>query len=211
MFRDLAPRFGPTDPFFPRFWKNKLNDKILKSRKWRGIFLVDMGELFGPWLPPDWTRRVLDITKNYPLNRYYVLTKQYEELTRHSPFNDNTWVGCSATNLDTTVLAAKALQRIEAHIKFLSLEPLQARMNISAATLSAYGIGWIIIGAQSKPTINPEVDWVREVVESAVAARIPVFLKNSLDDVLPVESIFRDPGSYELRQEMPETGGRFKK
>lgn len=45
------------------------------------------------------------------------------------------------------------------------------------------GISWLIIGQQtpvSKKT-EPKIEWIREIVESADKAKIPVFLKDNLN------------------------------
>jgi hypothetical protein len=46
------------------------------------------------------------------------------------------------------------------------------------------GIGWLIIGTQTNPYKPPEIEWVREIVEAADKARIPVFLKDNLRPLL---------------------------
>ncbi|KKK71886.1 hypothetical protein LCGC14_2909470, partial [marine sediment metagenome] len=52
------------------------------------------------------------------------------------------------------------------------------RIEISDQGLSA--IDWVIIGAQTKPTVMPKLEWVKEIVDAADRAGIPVFLKDSL-------------------------------
>ena len=79
------------------------------------------------------------------------------------------------------------------------------------------GINWVIIGAQTKPTVYPKIEWVTEIVEAADKAGIPVFLKDSLKPFLishgMQDNIFwKDKSNKhgseelhcELRQEMPK-------
>lgn len=57
------------------------------------------------------------------------------------------------------------------------------------------------------------IEWVREIVEACDKAGIPVFLKDNLKSIIPLEEPFGkwkglsyDNEYFELRQEMP--GGR---
>ena len=74
-------------------------------------------------------------------------------------------------------------------------------------------VSWLILGAQTKPYIAPKVEWVREIVEAADRAGIPVFLKDSLDNLVTAELRRLAPNfnkdwnlllhECRLRQEMP--------
>jgi len=63
--------------------------------------------------------------------------------------------------------------------------------------LQMAGINWLIIGAQTKPSVYPKKVWVREITEACDKAGIPVFHKNNLRSIFPI------PTST-LRQEMPD-------
>jgi protein gp37 len=52
-------------------------------------------------------------------------------------------------------------------------------------------LNWIIIGGQTKPTLTPEITWVREIEVAAEKLGIPVFEKNNI-------------GKLILKQEMPK-------
>lgn len=153
-----------TDPFYPRFWEARLaeltkrNDLLYydgASTIWknhiqsRGIFVCDMGDLFG--IPEKWTERVLDeIWGNKGYDRFYLLTKQAQELIKWSPFPENCWVGVTVTNADMYLPAMEALDHIDAKVKYVSFEPLlenpsefcEGWFEDLAATLD-----WLIIGA----------------------------------------------------------------
>ena len=73
------------------------------------------------------------------------------------------------------------------------------------------GIGWVIIGAQTKPYKPPEIEWVKEIIEACDKAGVKVFLKNNLLKLLPVEKPYwvgltgkKDEHlTAKLRQEIP--------
>ena len=183
------------DPFYPRLWQDRLAP-LFPYRSSKGIFVCSMGELFGPWLPEHWTRYVLEKCKLNPQHRFYLLTKQPQELAKWSPFPDNCWVGVSVTNLQMAEDACQAFAQIEAPVKYVSFEPLIEP--VPCKHLMGL-IDWAIIGAQTKPNIMPEYEWVRNIVNAAEARSLPVFLKDSLTNILGT-----NPTGKWLRQEMPK-------
>ena len=85
-------------PFYPRFWEERYLDMTTQRiRKHcvspRGIFVCDMSDLFGIGIPESWTRQVLEVCRNKSRHRFYLLTKQPQNLAKFSPFPDNCWVG----------------------------------------------------------------------------------------------------------------------
>lgn len=206
------------DPFYPRFWPERIpQDKFhyfgkLKQVKPKGIFVCDMGELFGNWIPKEWQEQIFRVITLNPWHRFYLLTKQPQNLIKFSPFPDNCWVGVTATNHDMFYEAFKHLSQIKATVKFISIEPFLSRIAIAVIPLKASGVKQIIIGAQTKPYKPPRIEWVEEIVRAADQAGIPVFLKDNLKPILPQGTVYGDPyfklpyGNEEgyLRQELPQ-------
>jgi len=52
-----------SDPFYPRFWKERI-ENFPRYGKSKGIFLCDMGELFGDWIPRWWQNAVFSCSRN---------------------------------------------------------------------------------------------------------------------------------------------------
>jgi len=201
-----------TDPFYPRFWPERLK-KPYNPIMPVGIFVCNMGELFGDWIPQNWQEQIFEVIKGRPQHRFYLLTKQPQNLVKFSPFPDNCWVGVTATGLQMFNKAMFNLQQIEAEVKYISLEPLLEEIPMSSSWLTLLGqpiIQWVIIGAQTKPTIYPKIEWVQEIVEVADKAGISVFLKDNLGNLLFVKErlafrTFDDRFMLEkLRQEFPK-------
>jgi len=124
------------DPFYPRFWEDRL-DKLDPSRKLKhftvgggscvqpkGIFVCDMSDLFGIGIPDKWTKQVLHIIAMNPGHRFYLLTKQPQNLPSWSPFPLNVYLGVSVTNQEVFDKAIYYLEMVDAKVKFLSFEPL---------------------------------------------------------------------------------------
>lgn len=116
------------DPFYPRFWPERIFDNrgqyIHLADKPTGIFVCDMGELFGDWIPDGWQEHVFNFIKLNPNHRFYLLTKQPQNLPVWSPFSPNVYVGISVTNQKQFDEAIKYLKQIKATVKFISFEPL---------------------------------------------------------------------------------------
>ena len=198
------------DSFHPRFWEDRLKDPIKGYKRNKGIFVCDMSDLFGIGVPEEWTRRVLDVMKHPWLSptRFYLLTKQPQNLAKFSPFPDNCWVGVTATDSDMFDTAFRALMRITAKVKYISFEPLLDWTRTEGLINPIKHLDWVIIGAQTKPYKPPKIEWVQEIVEAADRAGVKVFLKNNLYPLLPCTKETKGLFYYkhrlgELRQEMP--------
>lgn len=176
------------DPFYPRFWPEKLKE-ISPKQKLRGIFVCSMSDLFGIGVPEDWTRQVMDAIKECPQHRFYLLTKQAQNMVKYSPFPDNAWVGISATNYAMANNARYYLQQIKAKVKYLSIEPLLEPLQDKREcqfNLLGEGINWLVLGCQTKPVILPRPEWVREILAEGDKASIPVFVKPPMSTLMGI-------------------------
>lgn len=204
-----------SDPFYPRFWEGRLDAPLFRS-KHVGIFVCDMGELFGDWIPIQWQRLIFWTINSCPRHRFYLLTKQPHNLAKFSPFPENCWVGVTVTNNEMLSPALERLRFIEASIKYISFEPLLGGITGYDGCGLSYlledsGINWLILGSQTKPYRPPEIESVQEIVSAADLAGIPVFLKHNLwgllwnqaweDDIFWVNE---RGAKATLRQEMPK-------
>jgi len=100
-------------------------------------------------------------------------------------------VGVTAVNQAWYDNAIYWLNRIEATVKYVSIEPILGRI-----LLPAYRhIDWLIIGCQTpvSPKTMPKFEWVEEIVNAADWVGTPVFIKPPLSDIMGYH-----------REEMPE-------
>lgn len=227
-----------TDPFYPRLWPSKL-EELYQVKSWRrgqttliqrfeqkpkGIFVCDMSDLFGVGIPEDWTNQVLECIKACPQHRFYLLTKQPQNLPKFSPFPVNCLVGVTLTlKLDdygkeigmSSFATLACLKEVRATAKFISFEPLLGQLCIGfrpswwAEQFKEVSIKWIIIGAQTKPYKPPKIEWVQSIAEAADKADIAVFLKNNLHSLLLPVCRYENNWAWQkmgtvLRQELPK-------
>ena len=170
--------------FVPTFHRYKL-DEPQKWKKPRTIFVCSMADLFGEWVPDEWIRAVLDACEAAPQHRYLFLTKNPERYTKYGvPIDfDNTWYGTTITcNAD-----ANLFNYLPAFCHtFVSIEPLHDNI-ADKHNIMFRQVDWFIIGAETgkrNGRIIPQKAWVDKICEAADACKKPVFMKESLRDLM---------------------------
>ncbi len=118
------------EPFWPRFWEDKLFQPMKARKTPKGIFVCDMSDLFGIGVPEQWTDHVITTIKCCPHHRFYLLTKQPQNLVKFSPFPGNVYLGVTVCNQEMFDTAVYYLKMVEAKVKFLSMEPLLDRISV---------------------------------------------------------------------------------
>jgi len=179
-FENIIPGGDPLDPFTPRYWPDRAIEPY-KLKKPSRIFVCSMGELFGAYVPNDWINNVLDICFELPEHTFQILTKNPKKAL-HFGFPDNVWMGVTVTS-PSDRSRVPLLLRSKAKIKFISFEPLLGDV-FDSPDLGIFSgfpyIDWVIIGAQTKPTVLPKAEWVYRIIDSAHKEGIPIFLKPNL-------------------------------
>ena len=162
------------------------------------FFVGSTIELFGDWVKPEWMESIFLTCRQCYEHTFIFLTKQPQNLIKWSPFPDNCWMGVSVTNTAQFMEAHKYLiPPLRAKVKLISFEPLLYPIAYPVVSKSRpYGYplevplseccNWVIIGAQTpySEKTAPKIEWVREIIEAADRAKIPVFLKNNLKPLL---------------------------
>lgn len=172
----VIPGGDPNDPFTPRYWPDRAIEPY-KLKKPSKIFICSMGEMFGDHIPLDWIDNTLDICQELPHHTFQILTK-IPENARHFTFPDNIWLGVTVTSfLDW--LRVCLLQSCKAKLKFISFEPLLDDA-LDTTNISLHSIDWVIIGAQTEPTVLPKANWVYRIIDKARKEGIPLFFKPNL-------------------------------
>lgn len=180
--------------FAPTFHRYKLNEPA-KWTKSRTIFVCSMADLFGDWVPDEWIGDVFDACCEAPQHRYMFLTKAparyigYED--RHPlmvPDRDNFWYGTSITSERDSDRIYDLLNwhNYNGANTFVSVEPLHDRLWQNARQHIAE-TQWAIIGAETgrrKERVTPEREWVDHIVNMCIQYNTPVFMKDSLRDLM---------------------------
>lgn len=148
----------------------------LSWKKPQTIFVNSMSDLFLEEVPTDFIKRVFDVMRRAHWHTFQVLTKRAErlaELSPELPWAKNVWVGVSVENSDYA-FRIDHLRVTGAQVKFLSMEPLLGPVH----NLDLRGVDWVIVGGESGPGARPmREEWVVDVREQCVRARVPFFFK----------------------------------
>jgi protein gp37 len=170
--------------FKPTFHRYRLDEPIRKTRP-RKIFVCSMADLFGDWVPDEWIQEVFETCKKAPQHKYLFLTKNPKRLCELAnmdklPADNNFWYGSTVTSKNSLRYPGRLTGNT-----FLSIEPLLEPLD---AGLGSFGNAkWIIIGAETgnrKDKIVPKREWIENIVEAASITRIPIFMKNSLKELM---------------------------
>ncbi len=148
----------------------------LKWKKPQTIFVNSMSDLFLQDVPLSFIKNVFDVMGQAYWHTYQILTKRAEqllELSRDLPWWENVWMGVTVENRDY-VHRIDCLRETDAHIKFLSIEPLLGPI----PNLNLEGIDWVIVGGESGPGARPmDSSWVLDIRDQCQDAGVPFFFK----------------------------------
>ena len=151
-------------------------DSPLHWKKPQRIFVNSMSDLFHEEVPLAYIQRVFAVMQEANWHEYQILTKRAERLREVSGslvWAPHIWMGVSVESQDYA-WRVDHLRRTDAHIKFLSIEPLLGRI----AKLELNGIDWVIVGGESGPGARAmDPDWVREIRSQCVDSGVAFFFK----------------------------------
>lgn len=142
----------------------------------RTIFVNSMSDLFHKDIPVEFIQSVFSTMNRAHWHQFQVLTKRAErvaELDNVLPWAPNIWQGVSVES-HAYVHRIDLLRETQAHVKFLSLEPLLGPLR----NLNLKGIHWAIVGGESGPGARPmEESWVLDIRDQCLDAGVPFFFK----------------------------------
>lgn len=148
-------------------------------KKWRSsqiIFVNSMSDLFHKSVPLDYVQEVFAVMNDAEHHIYQVLTKRSERLAIVSPLLNwapHIWMGVSVET-EEYLYRIDHLRQTQAHVKFLSLEPLLGPI----PRLELNDIDWVIVGGESGPRCRPmKKEWVVEIKNQCEKAGVPFFFK----------------------------------
>ena len=148
----------------------------LNWKKPKTIFVNSMSDLFHKDVPLDYIQKVFKTMAKADWHQFQVLTKRSDrllEFTKDLDWKPHIWMGVSVENQKVTHRIDE-LRETDAHIKFLSIEPLLS----SLPNLDLSGIDWVIVGGESGPRARPmNEEWVLEIKEQCKAFGVPFFFK----------------------------------
>jgi protein gp37 len=187
--RCYAERFSerfrgtPGHPFETGFDLTLRPERVEQPLRWRQprmIFVNSMSDLFHKEIPKSYISSVFDTMEAADWHTYQVLTKRSSLLQKfvNARYPDrkappHIWLGVSVENRAATS-RIDHLRRVNASVRFLSVEPLIAPVG----RLSLDGIHWVIVGGESGAGARPmDPAWVLDIRDQCVAADVAFFFK----------------------------------
>ena len=196
------------------FLDEKMLTAPLRWKRPRMIFVCSMTDLFAEFVKEKWIDKMFAVMALCPQHTFQVLSKRAERMRDYltAPFRDecwivsdtfnkvanprvlwrcplpNVWLGVSAERQDEFDERQRYLRETPAAVRFFSLEPLLAPINVARAFYvdedceysgsKRQQISWVIIGGESGPHARPlDVDWARSILAQCREAGVSCFMK----------------------------------
>jgi protein gp37 len=140
-------------------------------------FVNSMSDLFHEDIPDSFLDRVFDVIRRTPHHTYQILTKRAERLPEYFAERvcpPNVWLGVSVEDRKYGVPRIEYLRRVDAQVRFLSVEPLLEDLG----DLDLRDIHWVIVGGESGKKARPMApEWVENVRRQTEEAGAAFFFK----------------------------------
>jgi protein gp37 len=140
-------------------------------------FVNSMSDLFHEDIPFEYLDKVFEIIKQTPQHRYQILTKRAERLPlyfKNRKVPRNVWLGVTVENIKEGLPRIDYLRKVDAHIRFLSVEPLLEDLG----DINLDNIHWVIVGGESGSNARPmQISWVENIKVQCDYDNISFFFK----------------------------------
>jgi protein gp37 len=117
------------DGFVPKLVEKELNKRFHKEY----VFVSDMGDLFGDWVPNEWIMKVIDAIRESPSSNFLFLTKNPGKYLKYVKlYPENLVLGATietnrnypVSQASTTAERYKAMAELPYRNKLVSIEPI---------------------------------------------------------------------------------------
>jgi len=156
--------------------ESRLEQPLLRKKP-TTYFVNSMSDLFHEAVPDAFLDRVFSTIERTPHHTYQILTKRAERLPEYFARRAcprNVWLGVSVEDKKYGVPRIAHLRKVDAHIRFLSVEPLLEDLG----RIDLRDIHWVIVGGESGHKARPmREEWVANVQAQAEAAGAAFFFK----------------------------------
>lgn len=152
-------------------------EQPLKRKKPTTYFVDSMSDLFHEQVPDDFIAQVFNVIQQASQHRFQILTKRAERLAdffKTATPPNNAWLGVSVEDRQYGLPRIDHLRKVNAQIRFLSIEPLLEDLG----EIDLTGIHWVIVGGESGAKARPmQKQWVENIREQCLESQIRFFFK----------------------------------
>lgn len=190
--RKISNRFKIIPDFENPQFEEKRLEQIKSTGKPHAYFMTSMSD-FSDW-NGEWRTKVFNYLKQHPKHTYLFLTKFPERFAFETDLN-SVWMGATITSKKEKRKIQALRENIRASHYFLTFEPLFS----DVGELDLSKIEWIVIGTETgnrKGKITAKKEWISPIVKQAKQNNIPVFIKDSLLDIIGKENMLQELPFY---------------
>jgi protein gp37 len=159
-----------------RLRPEKIDEPMLRKKP-TVYFVNSMSDLFHPRVPDDFIDQVFATMRKATWHTFQVLTKRPERMAEYlgrKRVPKNIWLGTTVENKRHGVPRIEQLRKVNASVRFLSIEPLLEDLG----EIFLEGISWVIVGGESGPGARPmRPDWARNVQKQCEKEGVSFFFK----------------------------------
>ncbi len=152
-------------------------EQPLKKKKPTKYFVNSMSDLFHEKMPEEFLDKIFDVIEKTPRHIYQILTKRDKRMVdyfKNKSIPKNVWLGVTSENRKDGLPRIDNLRKINAAVKFLSIEPLLEDLG----KINLKGIDWVIVGGESGHKARPmKEEWAVNVKNQCKKANVPFFFK----------------------------------
>ncbi|MDR1974699.1 MAG: phage Gp37/Gp68 family protein [Bacteroidales bacterium] len=156
-----------------------LPDRLLQPmsiKKPTKFFVNSMSDLFHEKMPFEYLDSIFETIKKTPQHNYQILTKREKILKKYFENRvvpQNVWLGVTV-EYEKTKNRIDVLRKIDAAVRFLSIEPLIGDVGI----LDLSGIHWVIVGGESGMSARPmNPQWPVNIQKQCEEQNVAFFFK----------------------------------
>lgn len=152
-------------------------EEPIRRKKATVYFVNSMSDIFHKGVPDSYVEQVFDVIQRCPQHTFQVLTKRADRLAsffKQRIVPANAWIGVSVEDKQYGVPRIDFLRRVDARIRFLSVEPLLE----DVGSLDLIDIHWVIVGGESGPKARPmRTEWVESIRQQCDEQDVQFFFK----------------------------------
>lgn len=167
---------GYENAFKLRVIPERLGDP-LKRKKPTVYFVNSMSDVFHEGVPFDYIDMIFETIVKTPDHTYQILTKRADRMAEYFANRNvpqNAWLGVSVEDKKYGVPRIDYLRKVNAHIRFLSVEPLLE----DVGELNLKDIHWVIVGGESGRKARPmKPEWAESIRDQCEEAGVAFFFK----------------------------------
>jgi protein gp37 len=146
------------------------------------VFCASMADVFEPRSDLDrWRMRLWSLIERTPQLDWLLLTKRPGHIKHVYPWarspRSNVWLGTTAENQRWANRRIERLLSVDAHVSFLSCEPLLSAIDLTP-WLEQKQITWVIAGGESGHFARPtHPNWIRSLRDQCQHHEVPFHFK----------------------------------